>query len=134
MQGGIVGDAQERRQHELIYFLGEGLAFGVAALAMAFQAVSENFVEENSGGAAGKHGRTRVRFGNRSGAQRFQIGGDLVDLGLQFGFGRKLVGRGGLKSFDAQKIHAIVGAGVALNDQAAMAEGWTRAAPSLVAR
>src|ERR1700691_126581 len=95
---------------------------------MAFEAVAENFVEEDSGGSAGKHGGTGVRICGGSGAKRFQVGGDLVHSYGEIGVGRKLGGSGGLKGFDAHQFHAIVGAGFGLNDQARDGAGTNQGA------
>ena len=40
LERGIVGDAQEIRQHELADFFGKSLAFGFVALAVAFEPVA----------------------------------------------------------------------------------------------
>ncbi len=53
-EGGVVGDGEEGGQDLLAELLGEGLAFGVAALALAFETVAEDFVEEDGGGATAR--------------------------------------------------------------------------------
>ena len=86
---GIVHDGEKRGQHLLSDFFREGLAFAFVALAMAFEPMSENFVEEHGGGAPGKHRRSSIRLGGRRGAQGFQVGRNFIDLGEQLGFRRE---------------------------------------------
>src|SRR5260221_8592574 len=57
-------------------FFGEGLSFVFVALAMTLEAMAEDFVEEDSGGATAKQGGTVIRFGCGSFAEIFQVGGD----------------------------------------------------------
>src|SRR5260221_3004038 len=79
--GGIVHDAQEFRNDFLADFFGEGLPFVFVALAVPLEAVAENFVEEDSGGAAAQKRRTGIGLGDRSFAQGVEVGGPF------FGFG-----------------------------------------------
>ena len=55
----IEDDGEKIGQHAEADALGEGLAFGLVLLAVAFDAVAENLVEEDAGGAAGEDGRVR---------------------------------------------------------------------------
>ncbi len=85
---------------------------------MAFEAVAENFVEEDGGGAAGKHRGTGVGICGGRGAEGFQIRGDLVHSYGELGVGWELAGGCCLEGFDAHQFHAVVGAGSGLNYQA----------------
>ena len=116
--GRIIGDAQEFGKHDLIHFFREGLAFVFAALAMAFEAMAENFVEENGGGAAGEKRGAVERLGDGRFAQRGEIFSHFWNAARDFGFGRKLIGRERLESFHAKEIHAIFGARFGLNHEA----------------
>ena len=62
-------DGQDRLAEEL----GEGLALLVAALALAFEAVAEDFVEEDGGGAAAEDGGAVEGLGDRGDAQGLEI-------------------------------------------------------------
>ena len=72
-EGGIVGDAEERRQNRLAEQLGEGLALLVAALPLAFEPVAEHLVEEDRRGASAEDGRPVEGFRHRRDAQRFEV-------------------------------------------------------------
>src|SRR5713101_6139751 len=61
------------RQHAGVKALGKGLAFAFILLAVAFDPVSENLVEENAGGAAGENGRAEERLHNRRMQQAGQV-------------------------------------------------------------
>ncbi len=74
-EGGVVGDAEEGGQDLLAEELGEGLAFVVAALALAFEAVAEDFVEEDGGGAAAEDGGAVEGLGDGSFAEGLEVFG-----------------------------------------------------------
>src|ERR1700674_720516 len=69
VQGRIIGNAEKRRQNQLADLLGESLAFLLAALAMPFQAMSQDFMKKNGGRSSGKQRRTAEGFSHRRGAQ-----------------------------------------------------------------
>src|SRR5712692_4027332 len=52
--GGVVNNAQERRQNLLAHFFREGLAFRYVFLAMPFCAMAEYFMEEDRRRTAGQ--------------------------------------------------------------------------------
>ena len=54
MNGGIVGNAEKFWEDFLVDLFGEGLSFIFIALAVAFEAMAEYFVEEDGGGASAK--------------------------------------------------------------------------------
>ena len=74
----IIVDTQKIRQHGLIHFLGKCLSLGFPSLAMAFQSMSQHFVEEYGRRAAGKKGGTIEGLRQRSCPQGFQVGRHLV--------------------------------------------------------
>src|SRR6185437_4578467 len=53
---GVEDDGEEIGEYLAVDALGEGLAFALILLAVAFDAVSEDLVEEDAGGASGKDG------------------------------------------------------------------------------
>ena len=108
---GVVGDRKEIGKDRLADILGEGLAFFVAALALAFETMAEDFMEEDGGGAAGKNGGTVEWLGNRSFAQRFKTLAELAHGGCQFGLRGKAVAGWSFEGLLAKEVHAIVGAG-----------------------
>ena len=59
--GGIEHDRKKTGQNRRSNRFGEGLAFGFVLLAMPLDAVTENLVEENRGGASGKNRGTNER-------------------------------------------------------------------------
>ena len=69
---GVVGHGEEAGQYLLAQILGEGLAFLVAALALALEPVAEHLVEEHRRGAPGENGGTVERLGDRGFAQRLK--------------------------------------------------------------
>src|SRR5262245_59880294 len=79
--GGIEDHAQKIGKHRAVDALGEGLAFILVLLAMAFDAVSEDLVEEDAGGAAGEDGGSDERIDDRSFEKAGEILGDAVDGG-----------------------------------------------------
>ena len=87
-QGGVVGDGEEAGQNVFADIFGEGLAFFVAALALAFEAVAEDFVEEDGGGASGENGGAVERLGDWGFAQSFETFAQLADGRFQFGLRR----------------------------------------------
>ena len=79
---GRIEDHREKiRQHFSAYALGEGLSFRFVFLAMAFHAVSEDLMKEDTRGAAREDRRTGEGLGFRRHQQRFQILGDTLDGG-----------------------------------------------------
>ncbi len=117
-EGGVVGDGEEGGQDLLAELLGEGLAFGVAALALAFETVAEDFVEEDGGGATGEDGGAVEGLGDGSGAEGDEVvrhGEGLVEDGLLVG---EVGGFVGLEGFDAEEVHAVGGAGAGDDDEA----------------
>ena len=71
---GVEDHAEEAGQHIRADALGERLAFAFVLLAVAFDAVAEDLVEEDAGGAPGEDGRADERLG-LGGLQQF---GDVV--------------------------------------------------------
>ena len=71
--GGVVGDAQERRQNLLSDFFREGLSFAHVFLPVAFRAVAKNLVEEHRGGASREQRRANGWVDNRRLDQPFQL-------------------------------------------------------------
>ncbi len=116
-EGGVVGDAEEGGQDLLAEELGEGLAFVVAALALAFEAVAEDFVEEDGGGAAAEDGGAVEGLGDGSFAEGLEVlghGDGLVGEGLLVGEVGGIVGFEGL---GAEEVHAVGGAGAGDDDE-----------------
>ncbi len=123
MNRGVVRDAEKFRQHFLVDFLGEGLSFIFIALAMTFEAMAEDFMEEDRSSASAKKRGAVVGLGDRRFAQIFEVRGDLVDLAGQIGFAGKAGGGRGLKGFDANQFHAVIGARFRFHDQACAGAG-----------
>ena len=109
-QSGIEDDTEKVRQHARAQALGEGLAFALIFLAVAFDAVSEDFVEEDAGGASGENGRAQKGFGYRGVQQSGQIGAHAVDGGQQHVVGRQRGGIGGVEARCRRQIHTVGGA------------------------
>src|SRR5689334_982611 len=108
----IVHHAEKFWQNFLADFLGESLAFFFVALAVAFQAVAQDFVEKHGGGAAAEKSGAVVGFGHRSFAEIAEVGGHFFDFGGEFAFDRKTFGARSLKSLNAKEVHAVFGAGL----------------------
>src|ERR1035441_1297048 len=90
-QGGVVGDAEKRRQNGFAEHLGEGLAFLVAALSLAFEPVAEHLVEEDRGRAPTEDRGPVEWLRYRRGTQRLQAlrhGDGFVGDGLPVGQAR----------------------------------------------
>lgn len=117
-EGGIVGDGEEVGENFFVDLFGEGLAFFATALALAFDAMAEDFVKKDGGGAAGEQGGAAVRLGEWGGAEGVEVVGDAGDGGVDFGLGRELGGIGVLKGFGALEHHAIVGEDLAFDKDA----------------
>ncbi len=118
MNGGIVGDAEKLGENFLANFFGEGLSLFFVALAMAFEAMAEDFVEKNGGSASAEKRGTVVRLGDGRLAEILQVFRHFIDFGGELGFAGKTAGGRRLKRFDAQELHAIVGARLCLENQA----------------
>ena len=106
---GVVGDAEELGQNRLAEQLGEGLALFVAALALAFEAMAEDFVEEDCGGAAAEDRRSVEGLGYGRGAQGFEAlrqGDGLSASTLLVG---QVAGGIGLEGLGAEQVHAVGG-------------------------
>ena len=56
---GVEDHAEEVGQHLVANALGECLAFALVLLAVSFDAVAEDFMEEDAGSASGENGRAR---------------------------------------------------------------------------
>ena len=116
-EGGIVGDAEEGGQDLLAEQLGEGLAFVVAALTLAFEAVAEDLVEEDGGGAAAEDRRAVEGLSDGSFAEGDEVLGHrdgLVGQGLLVGEMRSVVG---LEGLGAEEVHTVGGAGAGDDDK-----------------
>ena len=109
--GGVVGDGEEAGQDIFAEVLGEGLALLVAALALAFKAVAEHFVEEDRGGAAGEDGGAVEGLGDRGFAQGFKAVAEVAHGGFEVGLFGQAVDGFGLEGLFAEEVHAVVGAG-----------------------
>ena len=118
VNGWIVHHAKEFRQDSLANFLGESLAFFFVTLSVPFQSVAEDFVKEDGSGTAAQQGRTVVRLSHGSFAESIDIRRHFVDFGREFGFWRQALGIRSLKGFDAEKLHAVLGARLRLHHQA----------------
>src|SRR5439155_14609376 len=80
-ESGIVFNAEEGRQHRLIDHLRKSLPFVFTALSLAFQAVSNHFMEKHGGSTSGKQRRAAVRLDYGSGLQLMQVLRNLLNLG-----------------------------------------------------
>ena len=100
--------------------LGEGLAFFVAALALAFEPVAEHFMKEDRRGAAGENRRPVERLGHGSFAQGFEALAQLANGGFHRCLRGKAVDRFGFEGLCAEQIHAVVGARRGNHDQACL--------------
>ena len=101
LQGGIVDDAHEGGKDLLAEQLGEGLAFIVAALALAFEPVAEDLVKEDGGGAAAEDGGAVVGLGDGGGAQ-----GDRGSSPWRWSFRSSVFWSGRWASVSASKVSA----------------------------
>ena len=90
-------------------------------LAVAFDAVAEDFVEEDAGGAAGEDGRADEGFGDGRLEQRAKVGGDAVDGGGEDLFRGQAGGVGGFEGFAGAEVHAVGGFGAGGDDDARVA-------------
>ncbi len=124
---GIVDHTEKVGQNWLADFLGESLAFLLAALAVAFEAMSEHFVKEDGGGAPGEQGWSGERLGHRSFTQGLQIACHFLDAGANLRFARQMVDAPGLEGFDAHQFHAVIGAGFGLDRDANIGIGSNHA-------
>ena len=61
--GGVEGHREKIGQDLFADALGEGLAFGLVLLPVAFDAVAEDLMEKDARGAAGKDRRAHERLG-----------------------------------------------------------------------
>ena len=109
--GGVVGDGKKAGQHLFADVFGKGLALFVAALALAFEAMTEHLVKEDRGGAAGEDCGAVEWFSHRSLSQGFKATAEAAHGGLEIGLLGKAVDGFGLESLFTEEIHAIVGAG-----------------------
>src|SRR5579871_4537761 len=116
LQRGVVGDTQELRQHQLIHFLRERLAFFHAALALSLDAMAEYFMEEDGGGASRKQRRSAVRLNDRRGAQLLHVLAKFFQARQHFGVRRQMRRVVWRENFGADQIHAVVGARVGGGD------------------
>ena len=116
--GGVVGDGEEAGQYVFAELLGKGLAFVVAALALAFETVAEHLMKEDGGGAAGEDGGAIEGLGDGRFAQRFEACAEGADGGFEVGLGGKAVDGFGFEGLIAKEVHAIVGAGDGEDDEA----------------
>ena len=105
--------ATERKSGRIVFadVLGEGLAFFVAALALALEAMAEHLVEEDGGGAAGENRGAVEGLGDRSLAQRFEALAQIAHGGFEIGLRGKAVDGWSFEGLLAEQVHAIVGAG-----------------------
>ena len=98
--------------------LGEGLALFVAALALAFQAMAEDFVEEDGRGAAAEDGGAVEGLGDR--ARRAALPGSFAitaALARSVFWSGRCGGRVGLEGLVAEHVHAVGGAGAGHDDE-----------------
>ncbi len=77
----VVVEREERRHHDLLELLAEGLAVVVAAQAMRLQTMADDLVEEDARGASFEDGWAGERLGRHGAAQLLQTGDDLGDGG-----------------------------------------------------
>src|SRR5690606_15091426 len=75
----VVIDIDKVGEDLLADFLGEGLAFEFGLLAMAFDAVAEDFVKRHAGSAIHQNRRPDVRFGQRRLQQSVELADDAID-------------------------------------------------------
>ena len=85
---------------------------------MPFNAMSENFVEENPRSAAGENRRADKRIGQRRVQKSLQIRADLLHGSQNLIIFRKLGGIIALKRLQRRKIHAITGLASGCNHDA----------------
>src|SRR5258707_15670470 len=83
---------------------------------MAFHAMSENLMEEHTGGAAGKNGGSDERIDDGRLQQADQVLGDAVDGAFNHVIFWKPLRIEGFKSFRSAQIHSIVSSGDSRND------------------
>ena len=112
--------ATERKPGRIVFadVLGEGLALLVAALALALEAMAEDFVEEDGGGAAGENGGAVEGLGDRSFAQRLEALAERAHGGFEIGLLGQAVDGFGFEGLLAEEVHAVVGAGDGDGDEA----------------
>src|SRR5437879_2495737 len=78
----VEDDREKIRQHGTVDALGESLSLGLVLLTMALDAMSEDFVKEYAGGAAGEDGGPDKWIDDRGLQQPHKLPGDTVDGGL----------------------------------------------------
>ena len=122
-EGGVVGDGDERGNDGFAEQLGEGLALLIAALALSFEAMPEDLVKEDGGGAPAENRGAVEGFGDGSAAEGFEVlrhGGALFEqklLGWQVG---ELIG---LEGLDAEEVHSVGSTGAGDDDQSGYVVG-----------
>ena len=109
--GGVEDHAEEIGQHLGADALGERLAFAFVLLAVAFDAVAEDLVEEDAGGAAGEDRRSDEGLG-LGGLEQF---GNVVGHAVDGGEHHLVVGQAGfihgLEGFERADVGAVGGLG-----------------------
>jgi len=110
VQRRVEDDAEEIRQNALADAVGKRLAFLQVGLAMAFDAVAEDLVKEDAGGAAGENRRADERVGLRGVAQFLERGQGLLEGGAQhivLGQARRILGVEALQGDQVLSIGAL---------------------------
>jgi hypothetical protein len=99
------------------------LAFIFVALTVTLEAMPKDFVEKDGSGASAKKRGSIVGFRYGRLAQGFQVFGHLVDLRDEFRLAGQAAGRGCLKRFHPEQLHAILGARLRFHYQASGGTG-----------
>jgi hypothetical protein len=110
--------AEKFGQHAFADALGEGLAVGFVLLPVAFDAVAENFVEENAGRASAENGRADVGLDERGLQEIDEILGGPVDGGLDLAILGERLRIGGREEVRRGQIHSILGLALGADNDA----------------
>ncbi len=98
---------QETRQNRRAHRLGESLSLAFVLLAMSFDAMAENLMEEYRGRASGKDGRANERLHRRRLHQFGQIFAHAVGRGINHGLRWQMRQIGRLKILQRHQVHAV---------------------------
>jgi hypothetical protein len=106
---GVEHHGEELRQDLRAHAAGEGLAFGLVFLPVAFHAVAENFVEEYARGTPGENGRADERIRNGRPQQGIEVGCDAVHRTGQCGILGQSTRLHGLERDARAQVHPVLG-------------------------
>ncbi len=108
---GVIVDADKGGEDGLSDFLFERLAFSDILLAVTFDAVAEDFVEENGARAVAQDGGADIRLSQRGGAEGHHLVHYLAECFFDLRVVGEFVGRGCIEIVELAEVHAVFGFG-----------------------